>query len=271
MNYDKVIKEFIKDCYRKDLSANRIRRYLSLFEILKSLRVDLDNLNKDEIDKVFFYLKNSRYSEWTKVTFWKMFKRICRFLRKNVDFSEYIMRTPRTEPEILTLNEIMKIFNSADNLRDKLIILLLYESGIRVGELINLRKKDVYFDEWGAILRVNGKTGMRYVRVTKSVMFLKIYMNIIQGDKLFDLTERQINNMLKKYARKSGIKKKIYPHLFRHTRATHLAKYLTEPELKAYFGWSKDSKMPSVYVHLSSRDVDEKIIRLSSVLELPKV
>jgi integrase/recombinase XerD len=71
--------------------------------------------------------------------------------------------------------------------------------------------------------------------------------------------------MLEEVAKKYGIKKKIYPHLFRHSRATHLAKYLTEQELKVFFGWSNSSKMASIYVHLSGKDIDNKILEIHGI------
>jgi len=46
---------------------------------------------------------------------------------------------------------------------------------------------------------------------------------------------------------------------FRHSRATHLATHLTEAELRLHFGWAPGSTMPSIYVHLSQRDLAEKM------------
>jgi hypothetical protein len=71
-------------------------------------------------------------------------------------------------------------------------------------------------------------------------------------------------------AKKAGIKKRVYPHLFRHTRATHLAKHLTEQELKIYFGWTMGSDMPSTYVHLSGKDIEQKILQLSGIVQKEK-
>ena len=70
---------------------------------------------------------------------------------------------------------------------------------------------------------------------------------------------------MKKITRKAGIKKRVYPHLFRHSRATHLASHLTEAQMKQYFGWVQASKMASVYVHLSGRDVDKALLRLNGI------
>lgn len=261
--YKKVMKEFIKDCYRRGLSENRIRRYARLFEVLGKLGVNLKRLSEEDIDKYYFYLVNSKYAQWTKFTHWKMFKKICRYVKKNLDFSKWMIRKPKIEPEILSMKEICGLVMATKSFRDKLIILLLYEAGIRVGELVNLQKKDVIFDEYGALLRIKGKTGVRYVRVIRCAELLRAWIQLNNSEKLFNVSPRWINKMLKESAKRIGIKKRVYPHLLRHTRATHLAKYLTEPELKVYFGWERNSKMPAVYVHLSSRDVDRKIIELA--------
>ena len=76
------------------------------------------------------------------------------------------------------------------------------------------------------------------------------------------LKYRAADDILKNLAAKAGIKKRIYPHLFRHSRATHLANHLTEAQMKELFGWVRDSDMASVYVHLSGRDVDDALLKL---------
>jgi len=66
-------------------------------------------------------------------------------------------------------------------------------------------------------------------------------------------------NILKRAVKKSGVQKKVTPHIIRHTRATHLASKLTESEMCHYLGWQLGSDMPKVYVHLSGRDIDNAI------------
>src|SRR3990170_1809035 len=70
--------------------------------------------------------------------------------------------------EILTEDDIKKLVESANNLRDKAFILVLYESGCRIGEILSLRIRNVQFDDYGAALIVNGKTGDRRVRIILS-------------------------------------------------------------------------------------------------------
>lgn len=183
--------------------------------------------------------------------------------------------------DILTPEEVKALADAAINLRDRALILLLYESGARAGELIGLNIKDVTFDKYGACLILSGKTGMRRVRVIDCVPDLKNWLNNHPRGRdpnapLFLELRGKFNhlgnhatlaNILKALKRRSGITKRVYPHLFRHSRATHLAKDFTEQELKVIFGWTGGSRMPATYVHLSGADVDKKMLEKRGLLE----
>jgi integrase/recombinase XerD len=64
------------------------------------------------------------------------------------------------------------MIENATNLRDKAFISTLYESGCRIGELLPIKLRSVVFDEYGAVLIVDGKTGMRRIRLISSVPLL---------------------------------------------------------------------------------------------------
>jgi len=68
--------------------------------------------------------------------------------------------------------------------------------------------------------------------------------------------------IVKRVAKKAGIKRRAHPHMFRHTRATDLARENTNPEvMKQFLGWEKNSAMPSLYTHLSQDDLKTIIFR----------
>ncbi|MBI5036999.1 tyrosine-type recombinase/integrase [Candidatus Micrarchaeota archaeon] len=184
--------------------------------------------------------------------------------------------------QLLTEDDVLKMASAANNPRDKALVLVLYESGCRIGELLSLRIKNVLFDQHGAILRVTGKTGDRRVRIISSAPALTSWLDNYEGAKdpeaalwparsnrshEIDLCalHKSIYETLKRLARSAGINKKIYPHLFRHSRATFLASKLTEAQMKEYFGWVQGSDMASVYVHLSGRDVDNALLSLQGL------
>lgn len=175
--------------------------------------------------------------------------------------------------EVLSPEEIKALIESADNQRDRALIFVTYDSGARAAEILGLRVHDVGFDKFGAVIRVKGKTGERRIRLIESVPDLQLWLSMhptrddpdaplwpsprVRGA---PLCTTRFYWITRKYAAKVRLGKRISPHVFRHSRATHLASVLKESQLREFFGWTKDSKMPAVYVHLSGRDIDETLL-----------
>ncbi|MBN1134391.1 MAG: tyrosine-type recombinase/integrase [Methanosarcinaceae archaeon] len=180
--------------------------------------------------------------------------------------------------DMITPAELEKLLASCTHPRDQAIIALLYDSGCRIGELLSMRVRDVEFDDNGAVVTFpEGKTGWRKNRVVYASSYLRQLLEIheYKDDKDFPLfysrkssrpiTYAGVLRQLKVIAQKAGIKRRIHPHLFRHTRATELANHLTEQQLKKQFGWTQASNMAARYVHLSDRDVEKAILKASGV------
>ncbi len=182
--------------------------------------------------------------------------------------------------DILTPDEIKRMVDVCDNQRDRALMMTLYESGCRAGEILDVKVKDVQFDQYGAICMVNGKTGGRRIRLIDATPDLRLWINMhpekdnpdaplwikhrrgrgkLGYDGLFEL--------LRKLRKEAGIKKKVHPHLLRHSRLTELAKELTDSQLKVFAGWEADSRMPGVYIHLSGADIDKKILGIHGLAE----
>jgi integrase len=185
-------------------------------------------------------------------------------------------------PEILTIEEVQRMINSTENSRDRAVLSLLFDSGCRPSELVNLKIEDIIFDEEGIIVNipVEGKKGQRRIRIVNTVnseQSLKEWLKYhrFKSDPyspLFYRLDRRtkdklsiesLNKLVKKTGRRTGIEKRINSYTFRHTRATYLAKFMTEQEMKIYFGWTMGSDMVKVYVHMSCRDLDQKVLELN--------
>jgi ribosomal protein L40E len=74
-----------------------------------------------------------------------------------------------------------------------------------------------------------------------------------------------IRTLIQRSFEKAGIVKRVHPHLFRHSRATFMARHLTEFQMNQYFGWVQGSGMPATYVHMSGRDVDNAILTMNGI------
>ncbi|MBA7490494.1 Tyrosine recombinase XerD [subsurface metagenome] len=117
-----------------------------------------------------------------------------------------------------------KLRVSIDNYRDKLIITLLYSTGMRVGEFTKLRVEHIDFSE--RFIRIppeNSKTGEgRTIFVPQEVLNdIRAYLKLEKTKKgrIFDLTTRRIQQLLKKYSSRAGVA--CTPHTLRHTYITH--------------------------------------------------
>jgi integrase len=242
---------------------------------------------KDDIISVVGKIEEKYKSEKSKKHLKAELRRFYKWLRGTKDYPEEVAwirlnykidSVSRKLPEeILTEEEIESIANAALNPRDKALVLILYESGCRIGEILSLKIKNVQFDEYGCVLLVNGKTGPRRVRVIKYAKVLMdwldkhplkhdveapVWVSLGTNTKNKLISYVEVECVLNKLAKKAGITKKVNPHAFRHARATHLARHLPEAIMKEHFGWTKDSRMASVYYHLSGRDVDEALLKV---------
>jgi ribosomal protein L40E len=151
----------------------------------------------------------------------------------------------------------------------------LYESGARIGEVGSMRIRDVSFEESYARLMLKGKTGSRRVIVVAATPYLQtwiqnhplrndpdapLWVNIGTVNRFKAMSYPALAKILKVAAERAGLSKKVHPHKLRHSRATFLASKLTEAQMNQVFGWKQGSDMPSIYVHLSGRDLDDAIL-----------
>ena len=128
------------------------------------------------------------------------------------------------EVKYLKKEEWLRLLESIDNYRDKLIVKLLYSTGMRVGELSKLKVEDIDFHErFIHIPAENTKTNTaRTVIVAKDVLSdITAYLKIarIKRGRLFSLTVRRLQQLLKKYAKRANIE--ATPHSLRHTHIVH--------------------------------------------------
>lgn len=293
----KAIFKFKENCLAEGLSFGRIVRYMyDLRNLAQWLGKDFEDVTKDDIkalvgniEKKTFYVKRfgkeRPYQESTKRDYKIAIRKFYKSIKETEDYPEEVkwIKTHdkkcekiRLPEDMLSEEDIKKLLNFADNPRDRAFISVLYESGCRIGEMLFLRIKHVKFDEFGAQLLVNGKTGFRRVRIITSAPFLTEWINKHpkkdepESPLWITRNSTQINyaavrKNLMTIAKKADIKKKINPHNFRHSRATYLANHLTEAQMKEFFGWVQASDMASIYVHLSGRDVDNALLKVYGI------
>ena len=232
---------------------------------------------KEEIKELIIWINDSDKAELTKRDYRIAVKKFLIFIGKP-DFVDWIQTSAKKckrklPSDMLTEEELEMVIAKAINPRDKALFALLGDSGLRIGEALGLRIKDLNFDDYGAFLVIqDGKTGARRVRLISSIHYMKNWIETHpkpDRDNYIFVTLNKNAGILKHHAARkglieaakaAGITKRIHPHLFRHAAATRAAGFLTESEMKVHFGWTGNSDMASVYVHLSGEQVDNKML-----------
>jgi len=284
-----IILRFKDECFSQGLSKGRVIKYMYyLLKLSEWLGKDFDKADKQDIKTLVSRIEESPYVDSSKRELKICVKKLYKWLRESDDYPEEVKwirpssrKTGKIKlpEEILTEEDVKKLISVASNPRDRAFIAMLYESGCRIGEMLFLRIKHIAFDRYGAQIRVNGKTGPRRIRIISSVPYLTEWLNKHPDKDNPDsyvwlgsqglIGYNRARYIIKSLGKKAGIKKRLHPHIFRHSRATHLANHLTEAQMKEFFGWVQGSDMASIYIHLSGRDVDNAL--LSRVYGLKEV
>lgn len=186
--------------------------------------------------------------------------------------------------DLINHQDVRFLVEHCRTLREKALILVLYESGARIGEILNLKIKDTAFDNYGVRLNLFGKTGHRTIRLVGSAPELTqwlteehpkkndrdsyLFCNVNKGKKGTQLSYPSVKKMLNNLKRESGFKKPINPHHFRHSRATELAEHLSDSVRCQYFGWVQGSDMARTYTHIV--DTDRIILEMNGLIPKEK-
>ena len=189
-------------------------------------------------------------------------------------------RLGRKLPDTLDYEEIVKLLEAIDlstpeGGRNRAMLEVLYSSGLRVSELVELRASNVYFDL--GFLRVIGKGNKeRLVPIGRDAMkFLRIYLEEIrvhirvqkgfEGHVFLNRMGRKISRVsvfliIKALAKKIGLKKTISPHTFRHSFATHLIEGGADLRAVQEMLGHESITTTEIYTHLD-RDYLRQVIR----------
>lgn len=236
----------------KSLSANTIDGYerdlRKLESYLGDAHIPLQEAKEEHLRDFIVEIAEIGINERSQARLISSIKSFYKFLiykeKIEIDPTE-LLESPKIGlrlPEVLSLEEIDKIIASIDNSkpdghRNRAIIEVLYGSGLRVSELINLKISNIYFDEGYMLVEGKGNK-QRLVPISdESEKQIKLWnsqrntMKIAKGNEDFlfvnlrqgsKITRMAIFNIVKSLAEMAGITRNVSPHTFRHSFATHL-------------------------------------------------
>lgn len=184
-----------------------------------------------------------------------------------------------TPDKILTEDEVLSIIQACTTSRDRALVSVLYEGGFRIGEIGNLTWGDVTFKSWNATARTAEKTGKeRFVPLVSSRSYLiqwkEDYPLPITPDAFVFLTTTThkplqyagVVKQLRIISNRAGVTKHIKPHIFRHSRITHMINNgMPESHVKMIMWGDVSSEMLRNYLHLNQDDIAAKVAEMNGI------
>ena len=249
-DFESMLEDYLIELEIRNYSENTVKTYSSIIHNLINYMKNEENLYDGKrflaaFRKYIRDLKRDKYLTQNYIYLTTVVSK--KFLEfNNIYFLEDIKNPKRTkslpkslnEKEVHDLIDAVSIkegdtpFKQKSKRRDKVILTLLYSTGLRISELVKLLKRDIDFDE--RTIRVRGKGDKDRIVLfdenTKGLLLDYLDTDKNNTEYIFvnkngnSLTPRYVQMMIKKYADEAGIKKKVTPHVLRHSFATHLLK-----------------------------------------------
>ncbi|PIN78270.1 integrase [Candidatus Woesearchaeota archaeon CG06_land_8_20_14_3_00_33_13] len=188
--------------------------------------------------------------------------------RQNKEINQIIEKTPNIKrdkrlPVILSKNEIENMIICTKNFGHRTILMLLYSSGMRASEIINLRWEDIDFNR--NIIHIKLAKGgkdrivMLSPKLKKNLKALDIEKKglVFKTNRNKKYSLRTIEVIVKKAAEKAGITKHVTPHTLRHSFATHLLEHGIDIRYIQKLLGHSDLKTTMIYTNVSKRDISK--------------
>lgn len=268
------LQEFKELMYLKNFSDKTSKNYISIINNV-SLSLIKEPREISEMDLRKYLITKKHYSSSTRMAIINAFKCYYKICLDKI-FDHKILPRPKVEqkqPDILSVDEFQKMVDSVSNIKHKTIICLMYSCALRVGEVVNLKIKDI--DSHNNKIQIkNGKGKIdRIVMLDNSILnLLRDYWNIyrtnvyvFEGAKGGKYSEKSIQTLVKRLANEIGIQKKISSHSLRHSCLTQLVKDGVDLRKVQKIAGHKNINTTANYIKIVDSDILDTISPISNI------
>ncbi|MBE0522486.1 MAG: tyrosine-type recombinase/integrase [Candidatus Methanoperedenaceae archaeon] len=281
-----LLQDYVRFCRKKGNKKSTITADLMVaIRFVNLVDNDLDKLEERDLDKLIDYLEAENKDDFS---YRKFAKKFFGWLT-NGDLPKWIRElkvphkdTPVQPSDLLTKSEMDALLNACMEPRDKALVATLLDSGMRIGALGTLRIKNIQHNNMGAVLymSVTGKnqktTAPKPVPITWSTGYLNAWLDVhpLKHDPEAPLwvstygkyignpmSYNTLVQRLRQIKKRSGVKKRIHFHLFRHQKVTTMIlEKFSDQQIKFQAGWTQDSnRMMKVYGNFQDGDMVKSI------------
>jgi len=265
-----LIEKLTVELKLKGCTERTVKTYCFFIEkFLNSINEEKEHLKIDEDDVKKFLSSLTEKSPRTIALAIASLRYFSKKILKK-DLLEVIENPKKQDklPSVLTKEEVKKLFDSAKAKKSKLILQGLYSTGMRVSELVNLKIKDIDFQNSKGIVKAGKGNKDRNIFFSKDLLEkFKKYLEKkekkgIKSEYLFSskngepLTPRNIQKIVKKAAFLAGIQKKVTPHTLRHSFATHLLEQGVDIRKIQILLGHAHIDTTQIYTHISTKELE---------------
>lgn len=214
----------------KGYSQSTITAYRHHYKQFTSwISTSITDTEVNDVEKYVLELIDQGYARETVRQCHAALSFILKSLGKEKISSTSLPKRKKPLPKVVSKKEIQKMIRATANSKHELIITLLYGSGLRVSEVVNLKPSHINLDRERIFIK-DGKGGKdRYTILSNKTrkLLLEYLMTQEHSTYLFPgrnqkLHVKSVQNIVSKAAKKAGLSKHVHPHMLRHSFATHL-------------------------------------------------
>lgn len=273
INYLLIDKKYSDDTIKS--YKNDLEKFCLFFD------KDIKNINREDLRRYLVYLKEENLSEKSIAHNISVLRSFYKFLeisnQINVNPIEFIdlPKIPKKLPNVLSVEEVDKLLeinvNCEYSARNKAMLELMYSSGLRISELINLKMTDISLDE--CVVRTMGKGSKERIIPIGDLALeaLKKYIFIYRdklikkqnSDYLFlssrgtNMSRQAFFKIIKKIALEKNIKTELSPHTLRHSFATHMLNSGADLRIIQELLGHSDISTTQIYTHISRARISD--------------
>lgn len=248
----KLFMQFYPDSIPEDLGEEEILHYL--MHLIEKRRLSVSTQNQ-AINAIKFYYEKVLKQE----------RKVYKLERPMPD---------KKLPEVLSQEEVMLIFEATENLKHRTMLMLLYASGLRRSELLNLRVGDVDADRGTVLIRGGkGRKDRHSVLAQSLIPIIKQYITnykpafwLFEGAHGERYSASSLQQILKRAVHKAGIRKNVRLHMMRHSFATHLLEAGTSTRYIQVLLGHQSPKTTEIYAKVTRFGLDKVVSPLDQIV-----
>lgn len=278
LKYQRNYSDFTCNNYNKDLNEYN--------SFILSNKINYKNMDYNEAKEYVIYLNKKNDAKSTisrKLSSLRTFYKYL-VLNNKVESNPFLLvSSPKKEkriPKFINYNNMEEILNvpnikTKEGQRERVILEVLYASGVRVSELVNIKLKDIDFSNKNILILGKGSKERLVSFGDYALEYINLYLKegrnllldgvksdyLIVGKKSEKLTTRRVEQIIDDIIKRTSIKLNITPHMFRHTFATHLldngCDLLVVQELLGHTSLSSTE----IYTHVSNEHLREVYLK----------